>query len=144
MQLCYHQLLHGTNSPFATPPNSHSDAIVYMSSPPSSYAIEAHDLVRLFGEVRAVNGVNLAVQQGEIYGFLGPNGAGKTTVIRMLVTLLAPSSGRIRVAGHDVMREADQVRSRIGVALQEAALDNKQTGRELLRLQGTVVRTGQT
>ena len=142
MRLCYHQLLHGTNSPFATPPNSHNDAIVYMSSPPSSYAIEAHDLVRLFGEVRAVNGVNLAVQQGEIYGFLGPNGAGKTTVIRMLVTLLAPSSGRIRVAGHDVMREADQVRSRIGVALQEAALDNKQTGRELLRLQGRLYGLG--
>ena len=99
-------------------------------------AIETHELARNFGEVRAVNGVDLAVRKGEIYGFLGPNGAGKTTVIRMLVTLLAPSSGRILVAGHDVMREADRVRSRIGVALQEAALDNKQTGRELLRLQG--------
>ena len=108
-----------------------------MSSLPSPpYAIETHDLVRTFGEVRAVNGVDLAVRKGEVYGFLGPNGAGKTTVIRMLVTLLAPTSGRITVAGHDVMREADQVRSQIGVALQEAALDNKQTGRELLRLQG--------
>ena len=108
----------------------------------SAYAIETHELARNFGEVRAVNGVDLAVQKGEIYGFLGPNGAGKTTVIRMLVTLLAPSSGRILVAGHDVMREADRVRSRIGVALQEAALDNKQTGRELLRLQGRLYGLG--
>ena len=108
-----------------------------MNRPSSSpYAIQTNALVRTFGEVRAVDGVDLAVHSGEIYGFLGPNGAGKTTVIRMLVTLLAPTSGRITVAGHDVMREPDQVRSQIGVALQEAALDNKQTGRELLRLQG--------
>ncbi len=104
------------------------------SSP--SLAIETHGLMRNFGAVRAVDGVDLAVSKGEIYGFLGPNGAGKTTVIRMLVTLLAPTGGRIMVAGYDVMREADQVRSHIGVALQDAALDNKQTGRELLRLQG--------
>ncbi len=102
----------------------------------SNHAIETHGLVRQFGSVRAVDGVDLAVRQGEIYGFLGPNGAGKTTVIRMLVTLLAPTGGRAMVAGLDVMTQADQVRSRIGVALQEAALDNKQTGRELLRLQG--------
>ena len=109
----------------------------YMNNNTSSpLAIETHGLVRQFGAVRAVDGVDLEVRKGEIYGFLGPNGAGKTTVIRMLVTLLAPTGGRIMVAGHDVMREADQVRSRIGVALQEAALDNKQTGRELLRLQG--------
>ena len=108
-----------------------------MNSPSlSSYAIETQRLVRNFGPVRAVDGVDLAVRNGEIYGFLGPNGAGKTTVIRMLVTLLAPTGGSITVAGYDVMREADQVRTRIGVALQEAALDNKQTGRELLRLQG--------
>ena len=102
----------------------------------SSNAIETQGLVRRFGSVQAVDGVDLTVRQGEIYGFLGPNGAGKTTVIRMLVTLLLPTSGRITVAGYDVMRQPDQVRSRIGVALQEAALDNKQTGRELLRLQG--------
>ncbi len=107
-----------------------------------SNAIETEGLVRQFGAVRAVDGVDLTVRQGEIYGFLGPNGAGKTTVIRMLVTLLAPTGGRIRVAGYDVMREADQVRSRIGVALQEAALDNKQTGRELLRLQGQLYGLG--
>ena len=101
----------------------------------ATYAIETDGLVRQFGLVRAVDGLDLAVRKGEIYGFLGPNGAGKTTVIRMLVTLLAPTGGRAIVAGHDVMTQADQVRSRIGVALQEAALDNKQTGRELLRLQ---------
>ncbi|MCY4652426.1 MAG: ATP-binding cassette domain-containing protein [Dehalococcoidia bacterium] len=112
------------------------------SQPNSAYAIETHDLARNFGEVRAVNGVDLAVRKGEIYGFLGPNGAGQTTAHRMLVTLLAPSGGRILVAGHDVMREADRVRSRIGVALQEAALDNKQTGRELLRLQGRLYGLG--
>ena len=108
----------------------------------SSLAIESQGLVRNFGAVRAVDGVDLAVRKGEIYGFLGPNGAGKTTVIRMLVTLLAPTGGRAMVAGHDVMREADRVRSRIGVALQEAALDNKQTGRELLRLQGQLYGLG--
>ncbi|MYC35484.1 MAG: ATP-binding cassette domain-containing protein [Chloroflexi bacterium] len=108
----------------------------------SSHAIDAEGIVRNFGAVRAVDGVDLAVRKGEIYGFLGPNGAGKTTVIRMLVTLLAPTSGRMMVAGYDVMRDADQVRSRIGVALQEAALDNKQTGRELLRLQGQLYGLG--
>ena len=109
----------------------------YMNNHSSPHhAIETQGLARSFGAVRAVDGVDLAVRKGEIYGFLGPNGAGKTTVIRMLVTLLAPTGGRAMVAGHDVMREADRVRSRIGVALQEAALDNKQTGRELLRLQG--------
>ena len=109
---------------------------------PDSLAIETRDLVRQYGSLRAVDGVDLAVRRGEIYGFLGPNGAGKTTVIRMLVTLLAPTRGSIMVAGHDVMRQPDLVRSRIGVALQEAALDNKQTGRELLRLQGLLYGLG--
>ena len=86
--------------------------------------------------------LDLAVGKGEIYGFLGPNGAGKTTVIRMLVTLLAPTGGARWWRGNDVLREADLVRSRIGVALQEAALDNKQTGRELLRLQGQLYGLG--
>ena len=89
-----------------------------------------------------MNGVDLAVRKGEIYGFLGPNGAGKTTVIRMMVTLLAPTMGTIAVAGYDVMRQPDLVRSRIGVALQDAALDNKQTGRELLKLQGLLYGLG--
>ena len=103
---------------------------------PYSNAIETQGLVRRFGTVQAVDDIDLTVQRGEIYGFLGPNGAGKTTVIRMLVTLILPTAGSITVAGYDAVTQADQVRSRIGVALQDAALDNKQTGRELLRLQG--------
>ena len=98
-------------------------------------AIVAEGLVRAFGDKRAVDGVDLAVAKGEIYGFLGPNGAGKSTVVRMLCTLLAPTAGRATVAGFDVATQADRVRLRIGVALQEAALDERQTGRELLRLQ---------
>ena len=102
------------------------------------FAIRAEGLARSFGSVRAVDGVDLAVPFGEIYGFLGPNGAGKTTVIRMLITLLAPTAGEARVAGYDLVRQPDEVRLRIGAAQQEAALDNKQTGRELLRLQGRI------
>ena len=101
-----------------------------------NYAIRTKGLARSFGNVRAVDGVDLAVPPGEIYGFLGPNGAGKTTVIRMLITLLAPTAGEIQVAGYDVIRQPEEVRLRIGAAQQEAALDSKQTGRELLRLQG--------
>ncbi len=100
------------------------------------HAIFTEGLVRHFGSVRAVDGIDLAVSKGEIYGFLGPNGAGKTTVIRMLITLLAPTGGEMRVAGYDVVRQPNEVRLHIGAALQEAALDNKQTGRELLSLQG--------
>ena len=99
-------------------------------------AIVTRSLVREFGAVRAVDGVDLSVHRGEIYGFLGPNGAGKTTVIRMLITLLAPTAGAITVAGYDAVTQPDQVRLRIGAALQEAALDDKQTGKELLTLQG--------
>ncbi len=102
----------------------------------SDYAIYTKGLVREFGSVRAVDGVDLAVHPGEVFGFLGPNGAGKTTVIRILITLLAPTAGEIQVAGRDVLRQPNDVRLRIGAALQEAALDAKQTGRELLRLQG--------
>ena len=102
----------------------------------NNYAISTQGLTRHFGPVKAVAGVDLAVRAGEIFGFLGPNGAGKTTVIRMLITLLAPTSGEITVAGYDAVRDPQEVRLRIGAALQDAALDNKQTGRELLRLQG--------
>ena len=104
--------------------------------PAADDAITTTALVRDFGSVRAVDGVDLNVREGEIFGFLGPNGAGKTTVIRMLITLLAPTAGTITVAGFDAVREPDRIRSRIGAALQEAALDEKQTGREILRLQG--------
>lgn len=104
--------------------------------------IHAHDLVRVFGSgdtaVRAVDGVDLDVNAGEIFGFLGPNGAGKSTTVRMLTTLLRPTSGTARVAGHDVVTEADAVRRSIGVALQDAAIDPLMTGRELLRLQATL------
>jgi ABC-2 type transport system ATP-binding protein len=99
-------------------------------------AIQAADLVRRFGEVEAVRGVSLEVAEGEIYGFLGPNGAGKSTIVRILTTLLQPTSGSGTVLGHDVVREPTTVRRLIGVALQEAGLDPKQTGRELLTLQG--------
>ena len=99
-------------------------------------AIEAVQLERRFGTFVAVDKVDLAVRQGEIYGFLGPNGAGKSTTLRMLCTLTAPSGGRATVAGFDVAREPDAVRLRIGAALQAAALDNQQTGAELLRQQG--------
>jgi ABC-2 type transport system ATP-binding protein len=101
-------------------------------------AIEVAALERAFGEVLAVQGIDLAVAEGEIYGFLGPNGAGKTTTVRMLTTLLLPTGGRASVAGHDIVAEARQVRSSIGVALQEAALDPLMTGRELIRLQATL------
>jgi ABC-2 type transport system ATP-binding protein len=101
-----------------------------------SLAVEAEGLERSFkGDILAVAGVDLAVESGEIYGFLGPNGAGKSTTVRMLVTLLRPTGGRARVAGHDVVDAARQVRQSIGVALQDAAIDPFMTGRELLRLQ---------
>jgi ABC-2 type transport system ATP-binding protein len=101
-------------------------------------AIVVEGLERAFDEVKAVQGVELEVGEGEIYGFLGPNGAGKTTTVRMLTTLLLPTGGRATVAGHDVVGEARAVRASIGVALQEAALDPLMTGRELIRLQATL------
>jgi ABC-2 type transport system ATP-binding protein len=102
-------------------------------------AIETTDLRRSFkGDIHAVRGIDIAVHRGEVYGFLGPNGAGKTTTVRMLVTLLRPTGGSARVAGHDVATEPDAVRRRIGVALQDAALDGLMTGRELMELQATL------
>ena len=107
-------------------------------------AVEAEALVKHYrsrtGVVEAVRGVDLRVQSGEIFGFLGPNGAGKSTMIRMLTTLLSITSGTARVAGVDVAREPDAARHRMGVALQEAGLDPRQTGRETLVLQGAAVR----
>src|SRR3954447_2652109 len=102
-------------------------------------AIETRGLEREFkGGIHAVRGIDIAVAPGEVYGFLGPNGAGKSTTVRMLVTLLRPTGGRARVAGHDVATDPDAVRRRIGVALQEAALDGLMTGRELMELQATL------
>ena len=99
-------------------------------------AIDATGLERRFGDFVAVDGVDLTVRRGEIYGFLGPNGAGKSTTSRMLCTLTSLSGGRATVAGFDVARQPGQVRLRIGAALQSAALDEMQTGTELLRQQG--------
>ena len=102
----------------------------------SGAVIEVRSLVRTFeGGVEAVRGIDLAVARNEIFGFLGPNGAGKTTTVRMLCTLLPPTSGTANVAGFDVVASPDAVRHRIGVALQEIGLDPVQTGRELLELQ---------
>jgi len=102
-------------------------------------AIEAQELVREFKKgPRAVDGIDLAVSAGEIYGFLGPNGAGKSTTVHMLTTLLPPTSGTARVAGFDVVKQGPQVRMAIGAALQEAALDPLLTGREHLRLQAAL------
>jgi len=102
-------------------------------------AIEAEQLVKRFrgrgGAVDAVRGVDLRIEKGEVFGFLGPNGAGKSTTVRMLTTLMSITSGRARVGGIDVAAEPDAARRKIGVALQEAGLDPRQTGRELLILQ---------
>ncbi len=99
-------------------------------------AIVASSLSRTFkGGIEAVQGIDLTVSAGEVFGFLGPNGAGKTTTVRMLCTLLPPTSGRAAVAGYDVVDDGAAVRRRIGVALQEIGLDPVQTGRELLELQ---------
>ena len=102
-------------------------------------AVQANNLIKHFpsrtGTVEAVRGVDLTVRAGEVFGFLGPNGAGKSTTVRMLTTLLSITSGTASVAGLDVASEPDGVRRRIGVALQEAGLDPRQTGRELLVLQ---------
>jgi ABC-2 type transport system ATP-binding protein len=101
--------------------------------------IEAESLVREFKKgPRAVDGIDLAVAAGEIYGFLGPNGAGKSTTVLMLTTLLPPTSGTARVGGFDVVRDGPEVRKAIGAALQEAALDPLLTGREHLRLQASL------
>jgi ABC-2 type transport system ATP-binding protein len=107
-----------------------------MNADRDSVAIEARSLRRTFrGGVEAVRDIDLTVSEGEVFGFLGPNGAGKTTTVRMLCTLLPPTSGRATVAGVDVLADPAEVRRRIGVALQEIGLDPVQTGRELLELQ---------
>ena len=104
----------------------------------SADPIIAQNLVRYFGDVKAVDGINITVKTGEIFGFLGPNGAGKSTAVRMLTTLLRPTSGTATVAGFDVAKHPDEVRRRIGVALQDAAIDPLMTGTELLRLQAVL------
>ena len=97
-------------------------------------AIAVHDLVKNFDEVRAVRGVNFEVAVGEVFGFLGPNGAGKTTTINMLCTLVRPTSGAAQVAGHDVVRERDDVRRNIGLVFQDPTLDGYLTAAQNLEL----------
>ncbi|MSO31439.1 MAG: ATP-binding cassette domain-containing protein [Ilumatobacteraceae bacterium] len=114
-----------------------------MTSPPvQGPPIVIQGLVRHFGSgnnlVTAVDGVDLVVEQGEIFGFLGPNGAGKSTIVRMLTTLLKPTAGHARVAGYDIVKQADLVRRSIGVALQDSAIDPLMTGTELLELQAVL------
>jgi ABC-2 type transport system ATP-binding protein len=105
----------------------------------TALAIEATGLVKSFGETRAVDGVDLAVRSGSVYGVLGPNGAGKTTTIRMLATLLRPDSGSARVLGHDIVDDADGVRSVVSLTGQLASVDEDLTGRENLILLGRLL-----
>ena len=102
----------------------------------AAHAVLTRGLVRRFGSVTAVDGINLSIARGEIYGCLGPNGAGKSTAVRVLCTLLRPQGGVAFVAGLNVERDPQAIRLRIGVALQDTALDDGQSGRELLTLQG--------
>ena len=106
---------------------------------PSTLAIEATGLVKSFGDVRAVDGVDLAVRRGSIYGVLGPNGAGKTTTIRMLATLIRPDGGSARILGHDIVTEADEVRGLVSLTGQLASVDEDLTGRENLILIGRLL-----
>src|ERR687893_1104798 len=102
-------------------------------------AIEATGLRKAFGETRAVDGVDLAVPRGAVYGVLGPNGAGKTTTIRMLATLLRPDAGSARVLGHDIVEDADEVRGVVSLTGQLASVDEDLTGRENLVLLGRLL-----
>jgi ABC-2 type transport system ATP-binding protein len=104
--------------------------------PPCTYAVEATGLTKAFGATRAVDGVDLRVAAGSVYGLLGPNGAGKTTIIRMLATLLRPDAGTALVFGHDVVRDPAAVRDRISLTGQYASVDDGLTGRENLVLLG--------
>ena len=111
----------------------------HLSTPQSTLAIEATGLVKSFGETSAVDGVDLAVRRGSVYGVLGPNGAGKTTTIRMLATLLRPDAGSARVLGHDIVAEADAVRALVSLTGQSASVDEDLTGRENLILLGRLL-----
>ncbi len=103
-------------------------------------AIEARGLIKRYGDLTAINGVDLAVPTGTIFALLGPNGAGKTTTINILTTLIQPTAGEARVAGHDVVRAAERVRQCIGVTFQDIAVDQDLTGREVLDIHGQLYR----
>jgi len=102
--------------------------------------IEVRDLVKRFGDFAAVDDIDFTVEEGEVFAFLGPNGAGKSTTISMLCTLVAPTSGRISVAGHDVVTEPREVRRRIGLVFQESTLDDQLTAEENLRFHAVLYR----
>ncbi len=110
-------------------------------SPDVERGILVEQLSRRFGDLQAVDAVDLQIPSGEIFGFLGPNGAGKSTLVKMLATILAPTSGRASVAGFDVRRQQGKVRRAIGVALQEVGLDPLMTARELIVLQARLFGT---
>ena len=114
--------------------------VVAAADPADMPAVEVRSLVKCFGETRAVDGIDLTIRRGTVYGLLGPNGAGKTTTIRVLATLLRPDGGTARVLGHDVVREAAAVRAKVSLTGQFASVDEDLTGRENLvliaRLQG--------
>jgi daunorubicin/doxorubicin transport system ATP-binding protein len=110
-----------------------------MRDPATGLAIEASGLVRTFGDTRALDGIDLAVPAGTVYGLLGPNGAGKTTAVRVLATLLRPNGGEARVFGHDVVREADAVRGKVSLTGQYASVDEDLTGMENLTLLGRLL-----
>jgi ABC-2 type transport system ATP-binding protein len=113
-----------------------------MRDPATGLAIEASGLVKTFGATRALDGIDLAVPAGTVYGLLGPNGAGKTTAVRVLATLLRPSGGEARVFGHDVVREADAVRGKVSLTGQYASVDEDLTGMENLTLLGRLLGHG--
>ncbi|MET9391778.1 ATP-binding cassette domain-containing protein [Streptomyces sp. NPDC006624] len=110
-----------------------------MSTQTTGLAIETAGLVKTFGETRAVDGVDLSVPAGTVYGVLGPNGAGKTTTVKMLATLLRPDGGEAHVFGHDIVREADEVRGRVSLTGQYASVDEDLTGTENLVLLGRLL-----
>ncbi len=103
-----------------------------------SHAIETHNLTQKFGDLVAVNHVNLQIEKGELFGLLGPNGAGKTTFIHMLCTILPPTEGTAKVAGFDIDQNSDSVRAAIGIVFQDPSVDNRLTGRENLDFHGRV------
>ncbi len=107
------------------------------------FFIQLKDLSKSYGSVRALNGLNLKVPRGSLYGLLGPNGAGKSTALRIICTLLAPDSGTVEVAGHNALLEEKETRRKLGYVAQEVAIDKILTGRELLQLQGDLYHLNQ-
>src|SRR4051794_13523912 len=115
-----------------------------MMSAPSPWAIEANGLVKSFGSLRAVNGVDLFVRRGSVYGVLGPNGAGKTTTIRMLATLIKPDAGSATILGHDLLTDSVAVRRSVSLTGQLASVDEDLSGRENLILLGRLLGLGRS